>query len=99
MKYFWFVVVPKPNLRGRLYKNVITSLALSKHHVNLLLQSFRSVSSELHQSYNSALLALMKSRLTDLYDITLYNIKFTWCFHKAKLVLYSPCMQTYKELS
>ena len=31
--------------------NIIFLFALWKHHVNLLLQSFRSVSSDLHQSY------------------------------------------------
>ena len=31
--------------------NICTCLALWKHHVNLLLQSFRSVSSDLHQYY------------------------------------------------
>ena len=30
-------------------KKINTCLALWKHHVNLLLQSFRSVSSDLHQ--------------------------------------------------
>ena len=49
-----------------------TSLALWKHRVNLLLQTFRSVSSDPHQCYrcqrssyvnaNNALLPLMKIR-------------------------------------
>ena len=35
------------------YFHGYTCLALWKHHVNLLLQSFRSVSSDLHQCYNN----------------------------------------------
>ena len=30
----------------------------------------------------------------ELTDQKLCNNKFTWCFHKAKLVLYSPCKRT-----
>ena len=45
----------------RLHSEYNTILALWKHHVNLLLQSFRSVSSDLHRA-NNALLALMKIR-------------------------------------
>ena len=55
----------KPNFNKfpvRLHGEYNTSLAFWKHHVNLLLQSFWSVSSDL------------------------CNNKFTWCFHKAKLV-------------
>ena len=41
----------KPDLNGFVDKFVATytCLALWKHHVNLLLESFRSVSSDLHQ--------------------------------------------------
>ena len=38
----------------RLHGEYNTSLALWKHHVNLLLQSFPSVSSDLRQCYLSA---------------------------------------------
>ena len=38
-----------------------------------------------------ALIPLTKSELT---DQKLCNNIFTWCFHKAKVVLYSPCKRT-----
>ena len=55
-----------------------TCLALWKHHVNLLLQSFRSVS--------SAQSVLIIRRRFELTDQKLCNNKFTWCFHIAKQV-------------
>ena len=43
----------KYNFLARLHGEYNTSLALWKHHVNLLLESFRSVSSDLYEHYIS----------------------------------------------
>ena len=82
----------KSQYRNRSIKD-ITSSALWKHHLNLLLQSFRSLSSKESSSVLTMLITIIFIISTDedpsLTDRKLCNNKFTCCFHKAILVLYS----------
>ena len=68
-----------------------TSIALWKQHVNLLLQSFRSVrlgsSSVLIMKIIVISIVSTDEDSFELKDRKLCNNKFRWCFHKAELVI------------